>query len=351
MNDINELELRALIKRKLSAKEQLNRVIEAVLDTTLSWEIRRSFWSYLFATRNYSTLLQAMKVALESKNRVPFEFFLDLAVREGEVPKSSVIESFLKGIKKQGSLASLIPIRGLDKWDNRFGQIRREIVEEKLLEQRKFKEGLLEKFAFLHSQRMTDQAGRVLRRMVELFPEDQEIAKLKSDFDEQHARDVLSTHLATLQHEKIERTHTEAAPQDREMISHLAAAGLSLARDKSEVAEPLAYAFLFMDEITPALEVLRLAKPTLATDWLRAELLLLGRRFLEGLELLNELELKYVADPETTFAVSYLRARCLKGLGQHSAAIDILKSIVRVRPGYRSAHSLILEWTEGVSWE
>jgi hypothetical protein len=63
------------------------------------------------------------------------------------------------------------------------------------------------------------------------------------------------------------------------------------------------------------------------------------------------MEIKYISDPETTFAVSYLRAQALQGLGQHGSALEIMQSIVRVRPNYRSAHSLILEWTEGATWK
>ena len=68
-------------------------------------------------------------------------------------------------------------------------------------------------------------------------------------------------------------------------------------------------------------------------------------------EAVNHLEIKYVDDPETTFAVAYLRAQCLRELGQEAAALETLRSLVRVRPNYRSAHALILEWADGNDWE
>jgi tetratricopeptide (TPR) repeat protein len=106
-----------------------------------------------------------------------------------------------------------------------------------------------------------------------------------------------------------------------------------------------------MAEYLMGLEILAWAPAVPPNDWLRAELLVHARRFVEGLEHLKHLEVRYVDDPETSFAVSYLKAQCLQELGQKDAALEILKSIVRVRPNYRSAHALIQEWTEGASWE
>ncbi|NJL25310.1 MAG: hypothetical protein HC902_09105 [Calothrix sp. SM1_5_4] len=121
--------------------------------------------------------------------------------------------------------------------------------------------------------------------------------------------------------------------------------------ENREFASDLAVAFWFLDEYGQALEILKWAEPSTANDWLHAELLFASRRYVEALELLNHLEVKYVNDPEATFSVSYIRAQCLRGLGQQAAALEILRSIVRIRPNYRSANALILAWTEGGAWE
>jgi tetratricopeptide (TPR) repeat protein len=174
---------------------------------------------------------------------------------------------------------------------------------------------------------------------------------LQKDFEEDWARNILSTHMATLQTEAMERTRTQPSTADIEMLKQFLQEGEKAAFKHREFAYDLAIAFWFVEDYTRALEILEYAEPGLPADWMRAELLFAGRRHLEALEQINSLEIKYIEDPENTFAVSYLRAQCLFELGQQSSALEILQSIVRVRANYRSAHALILEWTAGVTWE
>jgi len=266
-------------------------------------------------------------------------------------PGHSVLESLLKGLKKQKALDEIISSKGWDKWEPRLTAMRNELVENKIEHHKKFKENMVEKYEFLKNQRMTEQAGKVLKRMLELFPEDESLKGMRREFEEDWARNILSTHMATLQTEAMERTRTQPSTADEAMLKSFLVEGEKAAFKHREFAFDLAIAFWFVEDYARAQEILEYAPPSLATDWMHAELLFAGRRFLEALEQINMLEIKYIEDPETTFAVSYLRAQCLFSLGQQSSALEILQSIVRVRSNYRSAHALILEWTAGVSWE
>lgn len=350
LESINELELRALLKKKYSPQDLTARLIKNILDPNLPWEEKRSFWMFLMLSGRKATLAEIMKQVLKEKGKVPFELFIELGDEVGEEPRKIVFEALLKGMKKQGATESVFPAKGLDKWDRRLGLLRNELVERKVLEQRKFKDNLLEKFWFLRSQRMSEQAGRVLRRLMELYPEDQELVKLKNEFDEQWARDVLASHAMDLHVQRLDRTKTSPSSADEEMLKTFLSEGEKLILTKRDIAPDLAYGFLFLGDYDRALEVLAWAPASAATDWLRCELMLESKRHIESLEALNRMEIKYISDPETTFAVSYLRAQALHGLGQHGSALEIMQSIVRVRPNYRSAHSLILEWTEGAGW-
>ena len=57
---------------------------------------------------------------------------------------------------------------------------------------------------------------------------------------------------------------------------------------------------------------------------------------------------RYDAHPkDKVVAITYARARALKGLGQDDLATDLLRSLVRVRPSYKSAQSLLMDWSGG----
>lgn len=351
MESINELELRRLLKQKLSSQELMNEILKVLLQNDLTWDQQRPFFDFLFLTERHSTLVNVLKQIIENKNRIPYDMMIELFGTKHIEPKTSVIEALLKGLKRHQASTDVFAARAWDRFDKRLTEMRAEMVEKKVKEQRQFKDNMLEKFWFLRNQRLVDQAGHVLRRMMELYPEDDALRKIKEDFDEQWAREILSNHMAKLSDEKLERTLTAPSSADQEMLDSFLAAGEKLCLQQRESSIDLAIAFWFMDEPNRALEILAWAAPSVSVDWFRAELLLEARCFIEALEHLNSIEVRYIDDPETTFGVSYMRALVLYELGQKSSALEILQSIVRVRPNYRSAHSLILEWSEGVSWE
>ena len=113
------------------------------------------------------------------------------------------------------------------------------------------------------------------------------------------------------------------------------------------MAYDLAMNLHFMDFNLEALEILRVAPPSPAVDWLTLELMIQSRRFVDALSQAAHLEAAYAEDPDAAFAVTYARARALKGLGQVELAIDLLRSLIRVRPAYKSAQSLLMDWSGG----
>jgi tetratricopeptide (TPR) repeat protein len=351
LESLNELELRAILNKRKNPKEQLAAIIRRILDVSLSWEDKRALWHYLFASGKEATVVQGLIEGLKSKSRVPFDLLIALCAKNNVSPTPLAITALLKGLSKQKAADELLASTGWDGYDPRLPQKRHAILNEKIALQRQFKQDLLDKFDFLRTQRMVEQARRVLRQLIQLYPEDVALKGLKNRFDEDWAREVLASHAADRSHERLERTLTAPSSSDAEMLKCFSAFAERASMENRADAPDLALIFLLMEDYNRALEIIAWAAPSLSVDWLKAELLLLARRFIEALEHLNQLEIKYSHDPESTFAISYLRARCLYALGQQATALDMLRSIVQIRPHYRSAHALILNWTEGVTWE
>ena len=351
MEALDERELRKLLLLKLPAEQTTARALDFLTDATLSWEQKRPIWLFLYNTGHERAVMEALENQLQTKERVPFDLLITLSTKAAQKPEDKDVQSLIKGLRKQRAFADLMAVTAWDHFDARLEQMRTELTMQNLTEQRAAKENMREKFFFLKNQRMSAQAGRVLQRMLELYPEDQELGEQKREFDEQWAREVLSNHVPQVHSGGFEITKTPVGAADQVMLEAFMAEGQKLSLVQRSVALDLTIAFWFMDEFNLALEILAWAEPGATVDWMKAELLFAARRFLEALEHLTALEIKYVDDAETTFAASYLRAQCLHGLGQHASAMEIMQSIVRVRAQYRSAHALILEWSSGANWE
>ena len=52
------------------------------------------------------------------------------------------------------------------------------------------------------------------------------------------------------------------------------------------------------------------------------------------------------ANAEDSFALTYIKAKAYNCQNQKPQAVDLLKSIIRIRPHYRSAQSLLTEILE-----
>ena len=350
MDVIDERELKNFLRGRPPANLMIATVLGKVLDPASTWEERRPYWHYLMATGRASTVAAALAEGLKLKIRIPFDLLIEVAAEAGLKPKDLVVQALTKGLRKQHAQEEVLGARAWDAFEPKLAEMRARLFEHRRELQREYKDGLLEKFEFLENQRMYDQAGRVLRRMLELYPEEPKYRTLKARFQEERAREVLTGRRIRAR-EKFERTETLPSTSDQEMLKCFLEEGVKVVMDKRDVAPALSVALWFLDDYAGAGEALRWAEPSAAVDWMRAEVLFAGRRFLECLDLVGTLEIKYVNDPETTFAVSYLRAQCLRELGQPGPALETLQSIVRIRPNYRSATQLIHEWQEGTDWE
>lgn len=351
MSTTIELEVKKFLEESGSVSAAAQKVVERLKDFTLSEDDRLALWNFLYQGGFYQELLATAIERIESKNRIPWGLFIEILGAHKIAPRPEVLESVFKGVRRQEAQKDLWAAKSWDLWDRRFYEMREKLEKQFVEVEGKYRENLLEKFHFLSSQRIQDQAGRVLKRLVFLYPDDPEIRELEHSHKEEWARDIISARSPQSPLPSWESTLTDHSPTDKTMLEMFLEEARNLVIDQREIGFDVAIAFLFLSEPNRAIEILEYAPPSASTDWLRAELLLSARRHVELLDHLAKVEVKYMNDPETTFAVSYLRAIALYELGQQARAIEILHSITQVRSHYRSAHHLLLEWTQNARQE
>jgi hypothetical protein len=346
----NELELRDLLRSKGTREQILKKLIQVLGEPHAPPHEKISIYYYLYNSGLRATLARVLVDAFNRNENLPFDLLLDItAAEDDEPPPAPVIEAVSKGLRKQKAFSQIVNIFSWDKWEKRIAEFRKQFLEVRHKESAQAKADLVEKFLFLRDQRMLDQARTTLKRLLVLYPTDPVLIAYKKEFEERHAREVLNSHMSNMEYDKFERTKTVTSEEDRKVLNCFLREGEKLALTRREAATDLALTFLFLEEYELALAILPWAPVNAANDWLKVELLIGARLFAQALDDLNQLEIKYHSDPETIFAVSYMRAQCFHGLGQSVPAIETLQSILNVRPSYRSSHALILEWKKGIS--
>jgi thioredoxin-like negative regulator of GroEL len=205
----------------------------------------------------------------------------------------------------------------------------------------------------MRANRMFEQELSVLDEFQAEIPGEPEIKQAKEAYNLRWARDIVANSAANsgtsdnptddLQRKLQSKADwlSEDQLDNKDLVVKRA---IEIAQGDPQLAYDLAIALHMMDFNSEAIEVLDCAVESPATDWLRLELMIRARQFVTALEEANNLELRYAGVPDSSFSVTYARARALYGLGQTETAIDLLKSIVRIRPHYKSAQSLLTEW-------
>lgn len=231
-------------------------------------------------------------------------------------------------------------------FDNQFPTLRAERADRRLdriKSYRRAKDELIEQLTTLRTQQLYEQEKSLLARLTKLYPDDEDVKREVLEHRQRYALDVLSKHRRV-----SGPMHFEAEIQDAEMLQIQGCVQdniLMLAFDDSTLARDLAVAAVMLDMVDTALTVLDNAPADeIESRWLRAELLLISRRYLELLQELARLELDFSEDSETFFGTAYLRAQALWGLGQKHTAIEVLESLLAARPHYRSGLSLLSVW-------
>lgn len=323
-------------------------IIERLKSEKMNRQHRKALLSFLIHIGFYSEAYELFSTWFLEKKRIPFRHFLFILHRSGFKPG----KEFLKYVvKAQNELEEKDRAETFAPWEdvsshfsqNRAARIRG--LEDSVVQKRREH---FDKLEFLREQRMIQEEEKLLNRLAEIYPADAEVIRRKKEFKERWARHLLAEKsLQSLEKDIFDKKPLE--PEELVWADEFAKTLESLLSKHPTQAYNFSIGLNFIELYEQALRLIEHAEHSPASVWLRLELLLKARRFIDCLDDLLLVENEFANDPETTFASTYLRAQVLRGLGQTAQAIELLKSIVAIRPHYRSAHSLLMEWAEATA--
>lgn len=315
----------------------------------LSEDEQRVTAEFLVASGFYPTLFQITRTLVMKKLFVPWAALAEALGRAKIKPSENEIDALITGATTQNALASLVRSHQLDLWSRKFQDARAEIIVARKADFEKRKDEIRDKLQFLRANRLQEQEKQAIEEFKAIAPQDPQVIREMESYDMRWAREVLSRRapLEDASAEELQVRSERLTPEQEASKTLLVARTKELAKSSPQAAYDLALSLHFMDFNSEALEVLSVSPPSPSADWLRLELMILARKFVDVLGEASILEARYASDPEAAFAITYARARALKGLGQVELATDLLRSLVRVRPSYKSAQSLLMDWSGG----
>ena len=299
-----------------------------------------------------SDSLEWLESLLAQGMTIPWSALAEALWAGSSLPDPREASALWIGCEAQNSTEELLDsVRALA-WGESFVVKRAELSSRRALELEERRAQLWDMVRFMRANRLFEQEANALAELRALFPEDPEFALQNQSLQERWAREIIAQGRGARRDSEWEALSADSALSADETAVRETIAEQALARAAENPSRGVDFCLLlhfmeFRPEAIKALGETRSARPDPSRDWLRLELLLLARQFVTAIDEAGRLELVYAAFPDASFAVAYARARALWGLGEKQMAIDLARAIVRVRPTYRSAQSLLLEWSGG----
>ena len=288
---------------------------------------------------------------LQDNAEIPWAHFAE-CLRLGLPSFSFALRKALfSGAEMQKLVEHLCRNHHLDDVSPELPKIRKERVSTWHDKHHFLKKELLNQIEMLRTQELDAEEEKALRKLQKFFPKDLAIQKLMEQAKERKALLLLEAKVRAPESQWEKTEHPMLSEEDREMLQNIIGSMSKHVKKHSELARDFAVALLTWDHPEGALEILENHKKgkrrTKSEVWLQMEALLMARRFLALLELIDVTEKSPNLEPDDTFGLLYLKARALWGLGSRFSAIEILENLVNHRPHYRSALTLLRLWKEG----
>ncbi len=317
---------------------------DRLLKEPLQRKERIAFMTFLIHCGFYKEALEVFSVWLKKRTPVSLRLFCLLLQRSGFKPGIDFLNP-LFAAHTESPDHNLEHFQPWVTFDKRFTELRLK-KERQLVElARERKEKLIEKLGYLRANRMIDEEERLLNELIFLYPDDPIFHIEKVSSRETWARAIIARRAYNVLNKDTTEVGPQLSPQELRLSQTIVAAMKDHLTRTPTLAYDFAIGLYFLDLFDQARDVLSHASPAHNVDWFQIELLLESRRYVECLDSVANLESRYAEDPETAFGATYYRALALRGLGQRGTATELLKSIVSIRPTYRSAHALLMKWT------
>lgn len=282
---------------------------------------------------------------LKKKEVAPWAFIIEILESQNiSIPKEKRA-FFIKGILEQKQIPALITSHSWDKYHPELKELKVKMIKEISKQKNRSFIKHIEDLEFIQAQGILKKEEEILKKLKKIDPENPEIQEKWIQFREKWGRHIIQKKKKNL----LNKHNVSHLPSEKEKnhAEKISKSVKKILKDTPEKSYNMALLFSFASYPHLALQILKDHLNTVPAQWLYLDLLLQSALYLDCLSFLDTMEVRYSNDPETVFALTYIRAKAYYGLGKKKKAKDILSHLLEVRPNYRLTHHLLKQWETG----
>lgn len=339
-----ELEIRTLLNEQGHPDLVADHLVRWLETRRLSADECEPIYKFFFNCGFYATLVTQGVKSIATMRPISWQYFSEALKFCPDVLNEKIVDAIIEGATSQNLLEQLAQSSALDQFEESLKKIRKQRTELLQFQYTDRRQQIIEQIQIVRTQRLFLEENHLIDQLCRLFPSDPDNEKFRSNYNERWAGEIINEKIRKRRSYHRDKISIQE-PTDISQCRHNIAQQIqSLSEEYPEQAYDLSMTMNFLDDPEAALKALENSPDHPAKDWLQLELLIASERYVDALEEARLLELKYASDPEATFATTYCRALALWGLKQRNEAISLMQEIINIRPHYRAAHSLYLQW-------
>ena len=342
-----ELEIQSLLVLHGSAEQAAEALLKKYESQKIPVAQQEIIASFCLSVGLAKSLIQFFCTQIQNENEIAWGHLAEAVGLTIDPIDAETANVIMAGALAQKASWHLSKSYRLDQFDEALLRERdshKRAVQEKILYA---KQELLLQADTLRSQDLEVEEGKILEKLLRMFPKDHEIKEQSEEHRSRKALKLLDSRTSNPREKNVEELQPENSSEEiaeLKVIKESMLEAWQKAHQDPQMGLDFAVAHWMWENFEASHSFIPAASDLNGARWMRAESLLKDRRFAELLSELIEIEKVLADDPEGTFGVSYFRAQALWGMERRFEAIEILEGIVVIRPSYRAAAALLATW-------
>ena len=324
------------LKKKLSNKK----IFEKIKQDPSVHEVAR----FLYHSQLYKTLLEYSLDKISQNEPVPWSFVIKvLTDHQILIPKKNIKILFQHWLS-QIQHPSIWACSELEAKSSEFVELRQAYFKTHDQSKNTDEKELLKDLQFAQSQGFLKEEAKIIDKLILINPQNADYKEHKENLKEKWAKGILAKKRTKRSSKNI--ISKPFTPEENKVKSSLCKKVNHLAKKQPQQTKNLALFLYFMHWPEQSFALLKNHANNKNDIYFLLDWLIETNQHVLSLDYIHQILQAQGKSPEILFLMNYKKAQVLYYLGKKPEAIECLSDIIKIRPNYRSAQSLLSQWTE-----
>ncbi|MBY0313939.1 MAG: hypothetical protein K2Q26_00335 [Bdellovibrionales bacterium] len=305
----------------------------------ISRKQKKEIFYFLYNAKQYKTFLTVLRLEMNSEDpMIPWTQLFTILIRVNLLNEDELAAFLSSGVSTQEFAKFRVN-------HSRLSQLWDETKQTVLLNFDQKRDELLKSLEFAKQQGLKEPRLKILNELIRNYPNDEQVLKILSQEKEFQARQVIAR--ATSKKEMANDIRLTASPQhiDDELRARLLKQALEKVKKNPQMAVDLTVMFYHMDFYDEAFQIIEADRTgDVRLIWYEIIISIEAEKFVRAMSAINRLKGVRLEEADSSFSMMYYHALVLHGMGHKAEALQVLRNIVKIRPQFKSAVTLLSDW-------